>query len=172
MQLDTCARQINNEAEKTMDRSKQSIINYGRPLPPEETRWKHGQSGNPKGRPKKEESIADLLRDMVNALYPTDPERRSYAELLVRSLVHQGLKGNLGALKEIFNRLVGRVPFLIERIGVVPNQPNQKTSRDWSPSTPGSRIELSVEEKNEILEIFGIEPIGEHANQNETETRD
>ena len=28
--------------------------NHGRPLPPVETRWKKGISGNPRGRPKKE----------------------------------------------------------------------------------------------------------------------
>ena len=153
-----------------MDQPKQSIINYGRPLPPAETRWKPGQSGNPKGRPKKEEHIVNLLKDFVDALCPTDSERRTYAELLVRSLVHQGLKGNLGALKEIFNRLVGRVPFLIERVGVVQNEPSRETPRNWGPVTPSSRVKLSVETKNEILELFGIEPIGEHPNQNENES--
>ena len=144
-----------------MDQREKQISNHGRPLPPAETRWKQGQSGNPKGRPRKEDSIVDLLKDLVNALCPTDSERRRYGELLVRSLVGQGLKGNLGAIKEIFNRLSGRVPFLIERVGMVPSEPNQETSRDWSPVTPSSRIKLSVETKNEILEIFGIEPIGQ-----------
>ncbi|MBI4459648.1 MAG: hypothetical protein HY648_06285 [Acidobacteria bacterium] len=149
---------------------KGTLINYGRPSPPVETRWKPGQSGNPKGRPKKEESIVGLLKDLVNALCPTDPERRSYAELLVRSLVHQGLKGNLGAIKEVFNRLVGRVPFPIERLVTVSNESNQKTSRDGNSPPPGSRSKLSLEEKNEILEVFGIEPIGKQANHNENGT--
>ena len=164
MQLKRMLSRNQNQLEKS------SPINYGRPLPPLDTRWKPGQSGNPKGRPKKEESIADLLNDLVNALCPTDSERRSYAELLVRSLVHQGLKGNLGALKEIFNRLAGRVPFLIERVGVVPNEPNRETPRNWNSVPPSSRVKLPVETKNEILEIFGIEPIGEHPNQNENES--
>jgi hypothetical protein len=149
-----------------MDQSKQSNINYGRCSPPVETRWKPGQSGNPKGRPKKEESLADLLNELVNALCPTDPEGRSYAELIARSLVHQGLKGNLGAIKEILNRVAGRVPFLIERVGAS-NEPNQKSSRSGSSVAPGRRIIFSLEEKNEILEAFGIEPIGEQANRNQ-----
>ena len=153
-----------------MDQSKQSITNYGRPSPPVETRWKPGQSGNPKGRPKKEESIADLLKELVNALCPTDPERRSYAELIARSLVHQGLKGNLGAIKEIFNRLVGRVPFLIERVGVVSNESNQMASRYGSSVPPGGRIKFSLEEKNEILKALGIEPIREQEDQQRNAT--
>ena len=148
-----------------MDHSKQPITNHGRTLPPLETRWKPGQSGNPKGRPKKDESIADLLKELVNALCPTDPEGRSYAELIARSLVHQGLKGNLGAIKEILNRLVGRVPFLIERVGAS-NEPNQKTSPYGTSVPPGRRVKLSLEEKNEMLEVLGIEPIGEQANRN------
>ena len=149
---------------------KDDLTNYGRPLPPVESRWKPGQSGNPKGRPKKEESFVGLLEDLVNALCPTDPERRSYAELIVRSLIHQGLKGNLGAIKEILNRLSGRVPFLIERVGVVPNQVSPKTGRDCDCVQRGSRVKLSLEEKNEMLEILGIELLGEPANQNENAT--
>ena len=79
--------------------------------------------------------------------------------------MHQGLKGNLGAIKEILNRLVGRVPFLIERVGVS-NEPNQKTSHYGTSVPPGRRVKLSLEEKNEMLEVLGIEPIGEQTNRN------
>lgn len=152
-----------------MDQSKASNINYGRPSPPVETRWKPGQSGNPKGRPRKEESIADMLKELLYAVCPTDPERRRYAELIVRALVHQGAKGNLGAIKEVFNRLVGRVPFLIERIGGS-NEPNQKSSRYGSSVPPGTRVRLTLEEKNDILAVLGIEPIGKQANPNQNAT--
>ena len=153
-----------------MNQSNQPTINYGRPLPPVETRWKKGQSGNPNGRPRKDNNIGDLLEELMNAVCPADSENRTYAHQLVRSLVHQGLIGNLGAIKEIFNRLAGRVPFLIERIGVSSNQPDQKFFRDGNSARQGFRTKMSLQQKNEILEILGIEPLGEPASPNENAT--
>jgi hypothetical protein len=147
---------------------KGTLINYGRPCPPSGTRWKPGQSGNPKGRPKKEESIVDLLTDLAGELCPTDPEGRSFAELLVKALVHQGLKGNLGAIKEIFNRLAGRVPFVVERIGML-DQVNRKTSGDCGALPQGPRTKLTLSHKNEILGVLGLDAIGERASQKENE---
>ena len=40
-------------------------INHGRPLPPEHTRWKPGQSGNLKGRPSAGSSIKEAMNDMA-----------------------------------------------------------------------------------------------------------
>ncbi len=142
-----------------MEQPKDLKTNRGRPLPPEETRWKPGQSGNPRGRPKKG-SIVDVLRELVETECATDPERRIYAELLMRALIHQGLKGNIGALKEISNRLVGQAPFLVERIGGVPNETDKKSSRrgNW---TQDGRVRVSLERKNKILEELGLEPIDE-----------
>ena len=132
--------------------------NHGRPLPPVATRWRQGQSGNPKGRPRND-SIINLLKDLTNAPCLTDAEKRSYAELLVRTLVHQGLKGNLGAIKEIFNRLAGRVPFLIERVNPTPDASSEKKSPDWNSLSPGKRRELTQRMKEEVCEIFELEPL-------------
>jgi hypothetical protein len=132
--------------------------NHGRPLPPVATRWRQGQSGNPKGRPRND-SIIDLLKELTNALCPTDAEKRSYAELLVRSLVHQGLKGNLGAIKEIFNRLGGRVPFLIERVNPVPDSSNEMKPVGWNSLSPAKRLELTQEMKQQMCEIFELETL-------------
>ena len=148
-----------------MDQSSQSNINHGRPLPPIETRWKKGQSGNPIGRPKKNSNMVDLLEDLLNAACPGDPENRTYAHQLMRSLMHQGLKGNLGAIKEILNRVLGRVPFPIERIVAAPDQSDPQTSRYSRYAQARSRVKLSLERKNEILETLGIQPIGESASQ-------
>jgi hypothetical protein len=144
-----------------MDQSESSLSNRGRPLPPVATRWKPGQSGNPKGRPRND-SMTDLLRNLTNAPCLTDAEMRSYAELLARTLVHQGLKGNLGAIKEIFNRLVGRVPFVVERINSAPpDPPNEKTSPNWTTLSPTRRRELTREMKDKMCEIFELEPFQE-----------
>ena len=145
-----------------MDEPRDFKTNYGRPLPPLETRWKPGQSGNPRGRPKKGESIVDLLQELVDAVCPTDPERRSYAGLLKRSLLQMGLRGNLGAIREVCNRLVGQAPFLVERIGAVPYEPNRQSGGGGSTQS-GSRVKLTLEEKNKILEILEMEPISDQS---------
>ena len=124
-----------------------------------ESRWKPGQSGNPKGRPKKE-SIVEVLKELVDTVCPTDPEGRTYGQLLTRSLMQQALRGHLGAIREVFNRLVGQARFLVERIESVPTEPNRKPSYGSSP-LPGSRVKLTLEKKNEILEILGMEPISD-----------
>ena len=110
--------------------------------------------------------------NFVNALCPTALERRTCADLLVRSLVHQGLKGNLGALKQIFNRLVGRVPFLIERIGVLPNQAHQTISHDWTPVQPGSGRTLSVEQKTRFWQSLISNRLANTFKSGQAEIRD
>ena len=108
-----------------------------------------------------------MLKDLTNTLCPTDPQNRSYAELLVRSLMHQGLKGNIRAIKEIFNRLVGKVPLPIERVGIVPKQTDQRISPDWNSLSPARRLELTEEVKEKIREIYELESFEEEAHQNQ-----
>ena len=144
-----------------MEKPQDNQVNYGRPLPPVETRWKKGQSGNPKGRPRKETGLISLLEDLLSAVCPSDPEGRTYAHQFVRSLLHQALKGNIGASKEILNRLAGRVPYSFERAGAIPTEASASAdSKETSKPMPPPDGKLSLKEKNEILEIFDIEPIG------------
>src|SRR5262245_43757219 len=70
--------------------------------------WKQGQSGNPGGRPK-EKPFRDALRMEAHALaraekadHP-DGSLRANAQLLL-------LKGDVAAIREIADRLDGRVP--------------------------------------------------------------
>jgi hypothetical protein len=146
-----------------MDDPKDFKLNDGRPLPPVETRWKPGESGNPKGRPKNGESLTSLLRELVFSACPNDPERRRFAELLVRRVLQEALKGDLRSFKEICNRLEGRVPFPIER--VVPKEPDRRVRPSGAPQI------LSLDDKNELLESLGIEPINEEPKHNGVDTR-
>src|SRR5689334_8094477 len=83
--------------------------NKGRPLPPVETRWKKGVSGNPRGRPKKEESLTSLLKAELEKICPADKEGRSWRELIVRSTLQQAMKGSPVAVREIWDRSDGPV---------------------------------------------------------------
>jgi len=110
---------------------------------PIEYRWKKGVSGNPRGRPKRKDRLTDLLRDEVRKICPTDPEKRSWGELLVRALVHLALKGNLTAFKEILDRHDGKGD-------------NRREEKGWDRKTPAQRAKLSRDAMNAINDIYGL----------------
>lgn len=83
--------------------------NRGRPLPPAETRWKKGVSGNPRGRPRKQDSLTSLLKEEIEKICPADREERTWKELIVRATLQLAMKGNATALKEVWERLDGKV---------------------------------------------------------------
>jgi hypothetical protein len=78
-------------------------------LPPVETRWKKGTSGNPRGRPKKQDCLTTLLRAEIQKICPADRENRIWKELIVRATLQLAMKGNAAALKEVWERLDGKV---------------------------------------------------------------
>ncbi len=80
----------------------------GRRLPPVETRWKKGESGNPKGRPKKQDSLTSLLKEEIEKICPADPEKRTWKELIVRRTLQLALKPNSTAFKEVWERHDGK----------------------------------------------------------------
>lgn len=79
-----------------------------RPLPPAEHRWKKGVSGNPRGRPKKQDSLTTLLQEEIAKICPADREKRTWKELIVRATLQLAMKGNPTALKEVWERLDGK----------------------------------------------------------------
>ena len=74
----------------------------GKPLPDGIHLWEPGESGNPKGRPIGAISVVERLR----AYLRRHPEE---IEELVIALIKEGRLGNLGATKEIMDRVDGRV---------------------------------------------------------------
>ena len=81
----------------------------GRPLPPVANRWKKGTSGNPRGRPKKQDCLTHLLREEIQKISPADREKRTWKLLIVRATLQLAMKGNATALKEVWERLDGKV---------------------------------------------------------------
>ncbi len=69
-------------------------------------RWEPGQSGNPKGRPL--DSLTSLLKQ-----YLDQGGNKAHKEEVIESLVKlaksEGAQGQVSALKEIFDRLDGKV---------------------------------------------------------------
>ena len=71
--------------------------------------WKPGQSGNPKGRPKKNICLTSLLKEEIAKLNPEDKKKRTWGELIVLATMRLAIKGNATALKEVWARIDGRV---------------------------------------------------------------
>ena len=80
--------------------------------PPEHTRWKPGQSGNPKGRPKKVKDFEKLLDiELSRTLRVTEGGQQvtlTKREVILKSLVNDALKGDLRALKML-------LPFIVKQ---------------------------------------------------------
>ena len=71
-------------------------VGYARP--PKETRFKPGQSGNQKGRPKRRQSIKTMLREVyTDRIAMHDGEKRCHVMRIIALLIKQwerGIKGN------------------------------------------------------------------------------
>jgi hypothetical protein len=83
--------------------------------------WKKGQSGNPKGRPKKEFCIPDILRKLSKEKDRCDPEgKRTMLESVCKKAFEQAIGGDKDARKWIADRMEGR-----------PVQPNADVTDTW-----------------------------------------
>src|SRR5215218_5891993 len=87
-------------------------VGYGRP--PTHTRFRPGQSGNPKGRPKRTKNLkTDLLEELGESIRVREGEREyrvSKQRALIKSLVARAVKGDTKAATAIVSlcaRLLG-----------------------------------------------------------------
>ena len=87
------------------------------------TSWRRGQTGNPKGRPKKEHSLTDILAKYapkkvsvrnVQTGQSFEVERR---EKLAQGLWDLALRGDLAAIKYVFDRIDGKPTEPVEHGG-------------------------------------------------------
>ncbi len=81
---------MSNEDDKDCD------VGYG--CPPRSTRFKRGQSGNPRGRPRGRKSASTIIRDVLyRKMTVTENGRRrqlSAIEVLARQVAKESLEGN------------------------------------------------------------------------------
>jgi hypothetical protein len=82
--------------------------------PPRHTRFKKGQSGNPRGRPKGAKKLrTDLLEELAETLMVREGPRQrrvSKQRALIKSLLAKGIKGDSAAASRLFElwlRIVG-----------------------------------------------------------------
>jgi hypothetical protein len=94
--------------------------------------WKKGTSGNPKGRPKKGESWADLIKTISDMTGPEIAEEFAYLAktlrqypdnvtlrtlIVIRALVALVNEPNTALFREIMDRTDGKVPDRLETHG-------------------------------------------------------
>jgi hypothetical protein len=77
--------------------------------PSPKTRWKSGESGNPNGRPKKGQSLTDILREQAkikDAKFNGEMVERKVA--LGNRMWMAALKGDVAIMKYMYDRLDGK----------------------------------------------------------------
>ena len=72
-----------------------------------------GKSGNPQGRPKKGETLTDLLREKIE-VPKTAKEKLTRKERIIEQLITLAEGGDLAALRYVFDRIDGRPKESIE----------------------------------------------------------
>jgi hypothetical protein len=89
------------------DEKRDYAVGYGRP--PRRTRFKIGQSGNPKGRPGSAKNLSTLLTEALNepVIVTENGGRRkiSKRQAITKQLVNQAAKGDWRAAKLLFDML-------------------------------------------------------------------
>jgi Family of unknown function (DUF5681) len=107
----------------------------GKGRPPEWARWKSGQSGNPKGRPKGSKSMMTILNDALNQTLEINDKGRvrkiSAREGIVRRLVNEALRGNLKATAVVFAKEPEIVRSLRPKPKITPGMSAQEASAAW-----------------------------------------
>jgi hypothetical protein len=106
-----------DDAEATRQ-TQESIYKVGNKKPPLNSRFKPGQSGNPKGRPKGHKSFpVTLLREFdksVSAIINGKPVKATNRQLFATSLVKNGITGGAQAKKLLWS-LVSESEKFIEK---------------------------------------------------------
>lgn len=87
------------------DDSTSETIGYGRP--PLHTRFKPGQSGNPKGRPKHRKNISTVVSEVLNERIKIREGNKiksmSKSEAIARSMVLRALKGDTKSFTSVMD---------------------------------------------------------------------
>ena len=126
-------------------------VGYGKP--PEATRFKPGQSGNPAGRQKGSRNLAGLIQEELGRTIPVTVDGRRQKQpkgrLLVRLQVDKALKGDTKAFQAVVS---------LEKAGQAAGSqaPEPAAARD-------SADEIAAERHEEIVRAFLAQFKGEKA---------
>lgn len=103
------------------------------------TSWKPGQSGNPKGPPRKKDSITHLMNEFLKTKAPGD-KRTTYREIFVKKVFQKAMQGDIPAIRLIWNYIDG--------------MPSQNLNIGGQTDNPLLTKEISKKELKEIKELI------------------
>lgn len=95
-----------------MSKKKEAGDNYdvGYKKPPKSSRFKKGNSGNPRGRPKGSRNfktdLADELSEKIAIQEGGKPKSISKQRALIKSIVAKGIKGDVKAVSTVTNMVI------------------------------------------------------------------
>ena len=124
--------------------------------PPKHTQWQKGQSGNPSGKKKKEQSLFDELKKLSAKEIVVQQNGVSVTMTqgiaMLAAIFHKAMKGDLGSTKFIFQKLgiaeagfsETKVPALTENLLSV-----LETHADWMNVVESGRTELAETSGNQ-----------------------
>lgn len=96
----------------TNDKENKKEYEVGYKRPPREYQFKPGQSGNPKGRPKKNKSFAEDIKDEMNELIQIQEQGKlkkiTKQTALIKRLITDALSGKTSAIKLLFPVLLSK----------------------------------------------------------------
>lgn len=75
-----------------------------------ENQWKPGQSGNPKGRPKKVFNFLKEIDDRLLEVDPKDEKGRTHGQIAAEQFVYQMKQGSVRCWNEYLDRKHGKPP--------------------------------------------------------------
>ena len=103
-------------------------------VPPGAKPFQKGQSGNPRGGSRRGR-LADILLRQLSELVEGDPKQRTAAEVIIRALIREAMRGNVRAMEICLERVDGKTPlpvnvmtreeaaeYLAEVLGVDPKE--------------------------------------------------
>jgi hypothetical protein len=114
---------------KTSSRPRRGDYEVGKGRPPLSTRWKAGQSGNPKGRPKGARNLTTIYNEAFDQKLEIQERGQvrqvTALEAMVKKLISEGLKGNIKAIEF----LLAKEPEIRRKL-----QPMERITRDMDPN--------------------------------------
>jgi len=102
------------------DSDKDKMVGYGRP--PSATRFRKGQSGNPKGRPKGRKSVGKIFRDALHRIIEVREGDRVRAMPKIEAVIEVNLNKALKGDHRSFAKLMD----VADRLGIVELQPEER----------------------------------------------
>ncbi len=81
-------------------------------------KWKEGKSGNPKGRPKKEKCIPDILNKLGDLIVKTEEGNKiTQREFILLQVYGKAMQGDQWSIQFIADRTEGK-PFITQNINL------------------------------------------------------